>query len=968
MIKKRFPITDYLEVVLTENDKTAIYINGHHFIQCSHVLTTVHTDEIENVLLLESIDDIKESPKTIVIDPETRFFVHCSNLQAWVENNFNTRMLHSNLSFSLLKKLVEEGCVSSMILKEEIAKRFEHGSVEMIRFLFEHEYLDSLSKEDLSAIITPNFKELIHVLTGSVSKEDHQLLNYLLERSLNEELKSILKEELAEGLGRGDLDMIRFLVDHGHLDSLSLSKEDLSEIIPPNFYLLLKDLLRGRKQDLQLISYLLERSLNEDLKTMVKEALAKILEKESLETLYFFYRRGYLEYISKERLSAIITPKFKKLLKDVFRDRVSDRAILGYLLGKSLNEWLKTMVKEEITEIFDHGDSKKIDILIKYNYLDFLSIEELSAIITPNLSKIVKMDINFEKYLFLLKKEELSTVLTQDILHNASKKILKSLPFEFKTVMKELIRRNFRLYKKYYFTDLNSLYDFDSVFKELRKLKTAPDREELLIIIKEEVSKMLKEDSSAGFLNFLFSSNGGYFNLLNKDEKLAILTQDILQKIPLKSVDFLLEHMYLYEDKDLITIVKKELANGFKQWDSYRFLILIEHGYLAYLSKKDISEIIIPNSKAIVKELSVGFEWWNPHHFRIFRFLLEYGYLDSFWKEEFMFKDFGFLSIEEASAIIAPNLKGPVEDLFSGDVSISSDVYILNYILGSEAGNFVYWSSDLKQLLFKIVKEVTKELIFYNLSLTLLKRYEVMDETTKKEIRTYFNALLDVRHLGNSVDQDKEKFKKMLGSKTLKDMLKTLSIRDILHLRCDEIIDERMYKEEVTRRFKSRNSDLRNLNDPNIVKELKNTWFKEYSDLSELWYEIFFVRDKITFSKSELLRMLPKKFQKIKNIITKLELNFEIEPHFPCEPVDHLYDQSFLFSVNPTEDLVEIEIQGYPDLSKNLDWIFSEIGKIKGVQYSIELLNTDVSALPTSIPNVPIIELIIDNDVIIEKK
>lgn len=176
MLKKRFPIADYLEVVLTEDDKTEIWIKGKHFMQCSHVLTTVHVDEIENLLLLESVDYIKESPNTIVIDPETRFFVHCSNLQAWVDNNFDSRMLHSNLSFPLLKKLVEEGCVSSMILKEEIAKRFEGISSNTIRFLLDRGYLDSLSKDELSAIITPNFKMLLEdLLTGN--DDDRQLLS-----------------------------------------------------------------------------------------------------------------------------------------------------------------------------------------------------------------------------------------------------------------------------------------------------------------------------------------------------------------------------------------------------------------------------------------------------------------------------------------------------------------------------------------------------------------------------------------------------------------------------------------------------------------------------------------------------------------------------------------------------------------------------------------------------------------------
>lgn len=800
----------------------------------------------------------------------------------------------------------------------------------------------------------------------------------------------MIKEELAEGLRRGDLDLIRFLVNYGHFDSLSLSKDEISAIIPPNFGTLLEDLLQLRERDLQLLNYLLESSLNEDLKTMVKEELAKILERskitEKAYTLYDFYHRGYLEYFSNERLSAIIIPKFEKLVKDLFRDNVlidRDRGILSYLLGRSLNEELKTIVKEEITEIFDQGDSKKIDILIKYGYLDFLSKEDLSAIIKPNLPKIVNMDINFKKYLFLLNKEDLSTVLTQDVLHRAPTNLLKSLPFEFKIVMKELLRREYYRFKDYLrrtsilIIEVRDYMNFDVLLKELKNLETSPYLKELLVVIKKEILTMLKEDSSTEFLNFLFSSNGGYFNLLNKDEKIAILTQDVLQKIPLKSEDFLTDHMYLYEDKDLKTIVKKELANGFKQWDSHKFLILNDNGYLIYLSEEDLSEIIVPNLKTIVKELSGGFDSWDYCNFFVFRFLLEYGYLDNLHKESLVFKGnvrwLNFLSIEEASSIIAPNFKGPVEDLFSDkEVYIYMDRDILEYLLGESRrrSNLQDLSSRLEELLFNIVKQVANHLIFYNLSLTLYKRFEVVDDATKNEIITYFDALLDIRHLGNSVDQDKEKFKKMLGSKTLKDMLKTLSIRDVLHLRYDEIIDERMYKEEVTRRFKSRTSDLRNLNDPKIVKELNNT-FKEHDiDPSELWFEIFGkITEQITFSKSELLRMLPKKFQNIKNIITKLELNFEIEPHFRHYPTERWCDQKlFLFSVNPTEDLVKIEIQFYSDLSKNLDWIFSELGDIKGVQYIVELQYIDVSALPTSIPNVPIIELIIDGAVIIEKK
>ena len=38
------------------------------------------------------------------ITPEQEFWEHYSNLQVWYKNDYNTRLLHRNLSFDLLKK------------------------------------------------------------------------------------------------------------------------------------------------------------------------------------------------------------------------------------------------------------------------------------------------------------------------------------------------------------------------------------------------------------------------------------------------------------------------------------------------------------------------------------------------------------------------------------------------------------------------------------------------------------------------------------------------------------------------------------------------------------------------------------------------------------------------------------------------------------------------------------------------
>jgi Leucine-rich repeat (LRR) protein len=82
------------------------------------------------------------------IDSETEFWAHCSNVQAWCENDYDTRLLHSNLSFPLLKKLTEVGDIlAKKAFKEEIARRLESGYPPVIIFLIAENYIDFLDRE-----------------------------------------------------------------------------------------------------------------------------------------------------------------------------------------------------------------------------------------------------------------------------------------------------------------------------------------------------------------------------------------------------------------------------------------------------------------------------------------------------------------------------------------------------------------------------------------------------------------------------------------------------------------------------------------------------------------------------------------------------------------------------------------------------------------------------------------------------
>jgi len=85
---------------------------------------SVEKDEMDSYDEIDSIDEaanvykqsllgsrIVEGPVAMpsqfqneTITPEEEFWGHCSNLQTWVEHNYDTNILDDNLAFPLLKK------------------------------------------------------------------------------------------------------------------------------------------------------------------------------------------------------------------------------------------------------------------------------------------------------------------------------------------------------------------------------------------------------------------------------------------------------------------------------------------------------------------------------------------------------------------------------------------------------------------------------------------------------------------------------------------------------------------------------------------------------------------------------------------------------------------------------------------------------------------------------------------------
>ncbi len=175
----KFSINDHLELRL-ENNKTNIYVNNELFIQCKYLLLNISIEEMDNLKDINSIDEavVKlnrsfefSSPKAIKISPEVQFWGHCSNLQVWYENNYNSCLIHSNLAFPLLKKLTEAGDLcAKKVFKEEIAKRFENGHLGTVQFFVYNNYLDFLNKGELECLFEQSSAILIENILNQLKK------------------------------------------------------------------------------------------------------------------------------------------------------------------------------------------------------------------------------------------------------------------------------------------------------------------------------------------------------------------------------------------------------------------------------------------------------------------------------------------------------------------------------------------------------------------------------------------------------------------------------------------------------------------------------------------------------------------------------------------------------------------------------------------------------------------------------
>ena len=191
--KKEFQINRFLTLKL-ENKATNIYVLGKLFTQCKFLLLNIPIAKVSEFDDIKSIDEAAErldhklefhTKSKIKISPDTEFWGHCSNLQAWVEYFYNPHLLHSNLAFPLLRRLTDVGdIIAKKVFKQELLLRFESFNPSTQEYLITNGYLKYFDEEEKEDIFKLILDENIWINLGD---------SYLKAKKINEALHSFLQ-------------------------------------------------------------------------------------------------------------------------------------------------------------------------------------------------------------------------------------------------------------------------------------------------------------------------------------------------------------------------------------------------------------------------------------------------------------------------------------------------------------------------------------------------------------------------------------------------------------------------------------------------------------------------------------------------------------------------------------------------------------------------------------------------------
>lgn len=422
---KEFVINEFLSLRFIKN-RTIIYVANQAFMNCKYLLFNIELDNIEQYNTYDTIDEAIEfynrdhERNKQLLDPQTEFWGHCSNLQAWVENDYDTRLLDMNLSFPLLKKLSDVGDkIARRVFKEEIAKRFQHGNFQIKEFLLAENYFSYFTTEELEATFTDNtFADILTLEETQI----FSILNHLIKLGIKN-AKSILKKEFNRRLIQKDLIEITDVFNKGYIDNLenedqieiltsffkkrNFSKESknllfsLMHIKDPhidvnNIYIKLQTIWsRFSKNEVwelhiffdeyleRVVYNIVKRSVSKEMvrRAFLKE-VKKIIGGRKEANLLMDFLEFFIIHTTQKEIKALFQKDLPQFIQ-IFYEVAINRLFSGY---SDENQWIKPgkiispLIKQKLCEFVQKKNIEEVLNLYEVSLIDCLTTQDLISV------------------------------------------------------------------------------------------------------------------------------------------------------------------------------------------------------------------------------------------------------------------------------------------------------------------------------------------------------------------------------------------------------------------------------------------------------------------------------------------------------------------------------------------------------------------------------------------------------------
>lgn len=394
-----FNINEYITLRL-ENEETVIYINDKRFLVCKYLLINIPIDQKEYFAEMQSIDEVSDTlgksleptldlngvpHRRNELPPEVEFWGHCSNLQAWYENNYDTRLLHSNLAFPLLRKLTEVGDpIAKAIFQEEICQRFESFYPSTIKYLLTGGFINFLTEEQKKSLldiwIEKDIESVFVMLIGNrflnqFGENYSSLILELFKRHINSREKIYLEVELEvlfEELGITNEEEFIFQLISDERSLLREVFEIRQYSVPTGNELGINythlNVFKG------LYKFLKELSEEDTVfKTLIVNQVRELFETQSLGVLFSLLRYKFYELLSIEDFKNMVIQEDSPFLK-IFFEYLRHEKMMEYFdsslvpcefLYIYFNEECRKILAKRIRELRDRTKNQVIEGLTK---------------------------------------------------------------------------------------------------------------------------------------------------------------------------------------------------------------------------------------------------------------------------------------------------------------------------------------------------------------------------------------------------------------------------------------------------------------------------------------------------------------------------------------------------------------------------------------------------------------------------